>query len=77
LLVCTTLTATDVYLFHAGTKMDEITGEVVTAGGRVIAATAVADTLKEAIADAYKGVNAVKFEGMQYRTDIGARALGS
>jgi phosphoribosylamine-glycine ligase len=56
--------------------MNEATGDIVTAGGRVIASTAVANTLAEAVADAYKGVEAVKFEGMQYRKDIGARALG-
>lgn len=52
-----------------------MTGEVVTAGGRVIASTAVADTLEDAIKDAYKGVDGVKFDGMQFRRDIGARAL--
>jgi phosphoribosylamine-glycine ligase len=69
------LTTIDVVLFHAGTKMDETSGEIVTAGGRVIASTAVADTLNQAIKDAYKGVDGVRFEGMQFRGDIGARAL--
>jgi len=65
----------NVVLFHAGTKIDDLTGEIFTAGGRVIASTAVANTLAEAVTDAYKGVKGVSFEGMQYRTDIGARAL--
>ena len=55
--------------------MDDLTGDVFTAGGRVIASTAVADTLAEAVTDAYKGVKAVSFEGMQYRRDIASRAL--
>jgi phosphoribosylamine-glycine ligase len=65
----------DVILFHAGTKMDELTGDVFTAGGRVIASTAVADTLVNAVGDAYQGVSCVKFDDMLFRHDIGARAL--
>lgn len=64
----------DVVLFHAGTNVNG-EGKLVTSGGRVIASTAVADTLKDAIAKAYEGVNTIHFEGMQYRNDIGARAL--
>ena len=66
-------TPADVQLFHAGTA--EKDGKLVTSGGRVIAASAAADDLKSAIAKAYEGVKAVSFEGMQYRKDIGARAL--
>jgi phosphoribosylaminoimidazole-succinocarboxamide synthase len=63
----------DVTLFHAGTTLD---GSVLrTAGGRVIASTATADTLEQAIKKAYEGVKCIHFEGMQYRSDIGARAL--
>jgi len=67
-------TPQDVYLFHAGTSMSE-GGKLVTSGGRVIASSAVADELELAISKAYDGVGSVTFDGMQYRTDIGARAL--
>jgi len=63
----------DAVLFHAGTTFED--GVLKTSGGRVIAATAVADTLKGAIEKAYHGVNCIHFEGMQFRKDIGARAL--
>lgn len=63
----------NVTLFHAGTTFD---GEILrTSGGRVIASTATAETLEKAIAKAYEGVKSIQFEGQQYRTDIGARAL--
>ena len=62
-----------VHLFHAGTSTKD--GVLVTSGGRVIASSATADDLKSDIAKAYEGVACVNFEGMQYRKDIGARAL--
>jgi phosphoribosylamine--glycine ligase/phosphoribosylformylglycinamidine cyclo-ligase len=64
----------NVVLFHAGTS-SSADGKLVTSGGRVIASSAVADDLKSAIAKAYEGVSSINFEGMQYRKDIGARAL--
>ena len=63
----------DVVLFHAGTSFADNT--LKTSGGRVIASTAVADTLENAVAKAYKGVDCIHFEGMQYRKDIAGRAL--
>lgn len=66
-------TPDDVFLFHAGTSSAD--GKLTTSGGRVIASTAVADTLEKAISKAYEGVPLVNFEGKQYRRDIGARAL--
>jgi phosphoribosylamine--glycine ligase len=66
-------TATDVVLFHAGTSFTDNT--LKTSGGRVIASTATAPTLEEAVAKAYKGVECIHFEGMQYRKDIAGRAL--
>ncbi|KAF2750402.1 phosphoribosylamine-glycine ligase [Sporormia fimetaria CBS 119925] len=63
----------DVVLFHAGTSLSGDT--LKTSGGRVIASTAVADTLEQAVAKAYKGVDCIHFEGMQYRKDIAGRAL--
>jgi phosphoribosylamine--glycine ligase len=63
----------DTVLFHAGTAVKD--GQLVTAGGRVIASTATAATLEEAVAKAYKGVECIHFEGMQFRKDIAGRAL--
>lgn len=55
-------------VFHAGTKLDN--GAVQTAGGRVLAVTAVGETKAAARALAYSGVAGIKFAGAQYRTDI-------
>jgi len=69
----------DVVVFHAGTAAKD--GAVVTAGGRVLAVTAVADAgggeaaLKSALGKAYGAMEKISFEGMQYRKDIGWRAL--
>jgi phosphoribosylamine--glycine ligase len=68
-------TPEDVVLFHAGTTYDESDKTLKTAGGRVIASTATAPTLEEAVAKAYKGVECIHFEGMQFRKDIAGRAL--
>lgn len=62
-----------VQVFHAGTARRD--GRLVTAGGRVLGVTAVADDLGSAIVAAYEGVRCIRFEGMHYRTDIGRRAL--
>lgn len=65
-----------VVVFHAGTALRE--GGVVTAGGRVLAVTAASEAgLKEALAKAYAGLAEIRFEGMQYRRDIGWRAVGA
>jgi len=65
---------TDGVVFHAGTaKSDD---GVVTAGGRVLGVSALGDTLSHAIANAYGAVDKIRWRGMQYRRDIGARALG-
>lgn len=61
-------------VYHAGTKLAE-GGEVLTAGGRVLAVTAVAPTFAEARERAYAACDLIEFEGKQFRTDIGARAL--
>jgi phosphoribosylamine--glycine ligase len=63
-----------VQVFHAGTARRD--GRLVTAGGRVLGVTAVAQDLTAAIAAAYEGVRHIRFDGMHYRTDIGRRALG-
>jgi phosphoribosylamine--glycine ligase len=60
-------------VFHAGTKSSE--GKVVTAGGRVLGVTGLGMDFREAIENAYQAVGQIEFEGMQYRRDIGRRAL--
>ena len=63
------------HVFHAGTaKSGE---QVVTAGGRVLCVTALGDTLRAARQRAYARAEQIRFSGMQYRTDIGWRALKS
>ena len=63
----------DIVLFHAGTKLEN--DKIVTSGGRVMNVTAYADTLDNAIKKAYAAVDKIHFEGMQYRNDIGRRAV--
>ncbi|NOX62524.1 MAG: phosphoribosylamine--glycine ligase [Chloroflexi bacterium] len=65
-----------VMVFHAGTTLDA-TNRVVTNGGRVLAVTAWAQSLPEALERAYQALGDIRFEGMHYRRDIGARALNS
>ena len=60
----------DVTLFHAGTKRSEA-GELVTAGGRILGVTARGQTLEKALSRCYNAVSQIKWEGMQYRRDIG------
>jgi phosphoribosylamine--glycine ligase len=62
-----------VQVFHAGTTL--VGGALHTAGGRVLGVTAAGDTLKEALARAYRAMAEVHFEGIYYRRDIGHRAL--
>ncbi len=72
----------DCVVFHAGTKM--VNGKVVTAGGRVLGVSGwetdretdmKADAIKRAIRKAYAGLGKIEFSGMQYRADIGKRAI--
>jgi phosphoribosylamine--glycine ligase len=62
-----------VVIFHAGTAVKD--GQFVTAGGRVLAVTAEAPDLREALDRIYARMKTISFEGMQYRRDIGHRAL--
>jgi phosphoribosylamine--glycine ligase len=64
----------DLVVFHAGTARRE--GELVTAGGRVLAVTAVGEDLSQVIRRAYAGVKRIHFENMHYRRDIGKQYLG-
>jgi phosphoribosylamine--glycine ligase len=63
----------DVVVFHAGTQMAD--GQVVTSGGRVLCVTALGGTLKLAQQQAYDTIKGIHFDGVQYRTDIGYRAI--
>jgi phosphoribosylamine--glycine ligase len=63
----------DVVVFHAGTQMAD--GQVVTSGGRVLCVTALGGTLKLAQQQAYDTIKGIHFDGVQYRTDIGYRAM--
>ncbi len=60
-------------IFHAGTRLQE--KELVTNGGRVLCVTALGDNLRIARKRAYECVDAIRFDGMQCRRDIGHRAL--
>jgi phosphoribosylamine--glycine ligase len=63
-----------VTVYHAGTALDA-DGQVLTAGGRVLDVTAVAPTFEEARANAYAACDLIDFDGKQFRTDIGLKAI--
>jgi len=63
----------NVTVFHAGTQAAD--GRIEVSGGRVLGVTALGDTLRQAQRTAYGAVADIHFDGMQYRTDIGYRAL--
>jgi len=64
----------DVHVFHAGTALDG--KRVVTSGGRVLCVTALGDKVKMAAERAYEVAEKIRFDGMQFRRDIGHRAFG-
>jgi phosphoribosylamine--glycine ligase len=61
------------WVFHAGTTARD--GEIVTAGGRVLTVVGRGSSFEDAIVRAYAGVECIAFDGMQYRRDIGKKAL--
>ena len=65
--------STEAVVFHAGTKL--VDGKVMTAGGRVLCVTALGETVKFAQQQAYKIIDSIEFNGAQFRTDIGYRAV--
>ena len=69
----TAATHPDAKVFHAGTA--DADGAVVVSGGRVLCVTALGDSVRQAQRAAYDAVARIHFDGMQYRTDIGHRAL--
>ncbi len=64
----------DTFVFHAGT-VREPNGTLKTAGGRVLGVTAIARTLADAARDAYAACDRIRFSGMYFRRDIGAKQL--
>ena len=60
-------------MFHAGTTLQD--GTVLTSGGRVLCVTALADSVKQAQQRAYQVIDEIQFDGMQFRCDIGYRAV--
>jgi len=62
-----------VRVYHAGTALQD--GRLVTSGGRVLTVVGEGPDFPTAIARAYRGVERIRFEGMQFRTDIGRKAL--
>jgi phosphoribosylamine--glycine ligase len=67
--------ASDCVVFHAGTVLND--QKLQTSGGRVLCVTALDDTVRATQKRVYDVVNRIKFDGAQYRTDIGWRALES
>jgi len=65
----------NVMVFHAGTAISN--GQLVTDGGRVLTVVGRGATFGEAIAAAYRGVQTISFDGMQYRHDIGRKAMAT
>ena len=63
----------DALVFHAGTALQD--KQLVTAGGRVLCVTVLADGVRKAQQRAYEVTSGIHFDGMQYRTDIGHRAI--
>ncbi len=63
----------DIIIFHAGTKIEN--NRLVTNGGRVLGISATGNTLEETLKKAYKAIQKISFDKMQYRKDIGKNAL--
>ncbi|NCN72150.1 MAG: phosphoribosylamine--glycine ligase, partial [Betaproteobacteria bacterium] len=63
----------DACVFHAGTTLKD--GQLCTSGGRVLCVTVLADSVRLAQQRAYEVTAGIAFDGMQYRTDIGYRAI--
>lgn len=66
-------TSEDVIVFHAGTATQQ--GQIVTAGGRVLAVSAAGPTLPETLQRVYESIAHIQFDGMHYRRDIGSRDI--
>ena len=65
----------DAFIYHAGTKIQD--GKLLTSGGRVLGVTSTGNDLRSALDKAYKAVEAISFDNVHYRKDIGKRALAA
>src|ERR1700704_1532864 len=65
----------DFQVFHSGTALKD--GLIVTSGGRVLCVTALGDSIRVAQRRAYEVADGIRFDGMQYRRDIGHRAVAA
>ena len=72
-ITCLEKAADNALVFHAATKL--VDGAYQTNGGRVLGISAQDETIVRAITKAYKAVSEISFENMQYRTDIGKKAI--
>jgi len=70
-----TAASPDSFVFHAGTREQD--GQIVTAGGRVLCVTGWGESIPQALKSAYTAIGPIRFEGMQYRKDIGRLAVTS
>ena len=68
-------TGEDFRVFHSGTALKD--GAILTSGGRVLCVTALGDSIRVAQRRAYEVVEGIRFDGMQYRRDIGGRAVAA
>jgi phosphoribosylamine--glycine ligase len=65
----------DGFVFHSGTT--KVNGRWLTFGGRVLGVTARGKTIADAVAEVYRAVGAISWDGVHYRRDIARRALRS
>jgi phosphoribosylamine--glycine ligase len=72
-IIISDLNNKDSYVFHAGTALKN--NNLITSGGRVLGVTAKGSTLKIAHENVYNLLKKIKFNGAQYRSDIGQKAL--
>ena len=61
----------DSLLFHSGTVLDPLSGNILSNGGRVIAVTSLGDSMKHALEKSYRNAEKILFDGKNYRRDIG------
>jgi phosphoribosylamine--glycine ligase len=62
-----------VFVFHSGTALKD--GQMITHGGRVLGVTGLGEDIPGAIKKTYQAVKKISWDGVQYRTDIGQKAL--